>query len=111
MKSSTIGMKRLKNSVVGSRMMCRNSLRTTEAARCQENPTRGRGDVTAVALGIFDLFRFFRASRLLKNWDRHLALARFLGVSNRRLGASPIFQHAPSARRRRHPGSVAPATA
>ena len=37
----------------------------------------------------------------MKNWYRHLAIARFLRVSERLLGASPIFQQAVSGRRAR----------
>ena len=32
-----------------------------------------------------------RSSRLLKNWDRHLAIVRVLGVSDRRLGGESHF--------------------
>src|SRR5262249_16606981 len=44
MNSSTTGTNRLKNSVAGSRMMCRNSLRATDAARWIENDESGTCD-------------------------------------------------------------------
>src|SRR5262245_15478875 len=50
MNSSTMGTKRLKKSVAGSRMMCRNSLRATDTARCSEKPTRLLRGVMRIAI-------------------------------------------------------------